>query len=157
MQLTRFACGSLVIGFTSHHRVAYGQAAGNFLVAWGLASRRLPVAPLPVCDRATRFPPRHPPLVQFPHRDTEYYAPKKKKKNHDAGAVAVEDDDDELATVAHDKIKVHFTKEFVAGVKARASSSPSPSRRGYSTFESVVGHLWRAASPPARPRRSASP
>uniref|UniRef100_A0A0D3G2K4 Uncharacterized protein n=1 Tax=Oryza barthii TaxID=65489 RepID=A0A0D3G2K4_9ORYZ len=25
------------------------------------------------------------------------------------------DDDDELATVAHDKIKVHFTKEFVAG------------------------------------------
>lgn len=126
-------------------------------MAWGLASRRLPVAPLPVCDRATRFPPRHPPLVQFPHRDTEYYAPKKKKKNHDAGAVAVEDDDDELATVAHDKIKVHFTKEFVAGVKARASSSPSPSRRGYSTFESVVGHLWRAASPPARPRRSASP
>nr|AAV44204.1 hypothetical protein [Oryza sativa Japonica Group] len=115
VQLTRFACGSLVIGFTSHHRVAYGQAAGNFLVAWGLASRRLPVAPLPVCDRATRFPPRHPPLVQFPHRDTEYYAPKKKKKNHDAGAVAVEDDDDELATVAHDKIKVHFTKEFVAG------------------------------------------
>ncbi|EEC78408.1 hypothetical protein OsI_18206 [Oryza sativa Indica Group] len=105
VQLTRFACGSLVIGFTSHHRVAYGQAAGNFLVAWGLASRRLPVAPLPVCDRATRFPPRHPPLVQFPHRDTEYYAPKKKKKNHDAGAVAVEDDDDELATVAHDKIK----------------------------------------------------
>uniref|UniRef100_A0A0D9ZTG5 Uncharacterized protein n=1 Tax=Oryza glumipatula TaxID=40148 RepID=A0A0D9ZTG5_9ORYZ len=107
VQLTRFACGSLVIGFTSHHRVAYGQAAGNFLVAWGLASRRLPVAPLPVCDRATRFPPRHPPLVQFPHRDTEYYAPKKKKKNHDAGAVAVavEDDDDELATMAHDKIK----------------------------------------------------
>ncbi|EEE62111.1 hypothetical protein OsJ_16895 [Oryza sativa Japonica Group] len=40
-----FRCGSLVIGFTSHHRVAYGQAAGNFLVAWGLASRRLPVAP----------------------------------------------------------------------------------------------------------------
>uniref|UniRef100_A0A0E0DL61 Uncharacterized protein n=1 Tax=Oryza meridionalis TaxID=40149 RepID=A0A0E0DL61_9ORYZ len=128
VQLTRFACGSLVIGFTSHHRVADGQAAGNFLVAWGLASRRLPV-----CDRATRFPPRDPPLVQFPHRETEYYAPKK-KKNHD--------DDDELATVVHDKIKVHkvhFTKEFVAGVKARASSSPSPSpsRRGYSTFQSV--------------------
>ncbi|XP_040379823.1 agmatine coumaroyltransferase-2-like [Oryza brachyantha] len=143
VQLTRFACGSLVIGFTSHHRVADGQAAGNFLVAWGLASRRLPVAPLPVCDRATRFPPRNPPLVQFPHRETEYYAPKE-KHNADAG-----DDDDELATpVAHDKIKVHkvhFTKEFLAGIKARASSS-SPSRHGYSTFESVVGHLWRAVT-----------
>ncbi|KAF0924075.1 hypothetical protein E2562_008402 [Oryza meyeriana var. granulata] len=145
VQLTRFSCGSLVIGFTSHHRVADGQAAGNFLVAWGLASRRLPVAPLPVCDRATRFPPREPPLVQFPHRETEYYAPKKKKKNHDADA---DEHDGELATAAHDKIKVHkvhFTKEFVSGVKARASSS-SPSRREYSTFESVVGHLWRAVT-----------
>uniref|UniRef100_A0A0E0KXS8 Uncharacterized protein n=1 Tax=Oryza punctata TaxID=4537 RepID=A0A0E0KXS8_ORYPU len=144
VQLTRFACGSLVIGFTSHHRVADGQAAGNFLVAWGLASRRLPVAPLPVCDRATRFPPRDPPLVQFPHRETEYYAPKK-KMNHEAGAVAGVEEDDELAAVAHDKIKVHkvhFTKEFVAGVKVRASSA----RHGYSTFESVVGHLWRAVT-----------
>ncbi|XP_037491014.1 agmatine hydroxycinnamoyltransferase 1-like [Jatropha curcas] len=37
VQLTRFACGSLVIGFTGHHLVADGHSASNFLVAWGKA------------------------------------------------------------------------------------------------------------------------
>ncbi|CAD6206183.1 unnamed protein product [Miscanthus lutarioriparius] len=148
VQLTRFACGSLVVGFTAHHRVADGQATGNFLVAWGLATRRLPVEPLPVCDRATRFQPRDTPLVESPHRDTEYYLPVPAKKRGD--------DDDDIGGVAHDKIKVHkvlFTKEFVARLKARVSSDlpPPPThhhhRRGhYSTFESVVGHLWRAVT-----------
>ncbi|ONM07753.1 agmatine coumaroyltransferase-2 [Zea mays] len=149
VQLTRFACGSLVVGFTAHHRVADGQATGNFLVAWGLATRRLPVEPLPVRDRATRFQPRGTPLVEFPHRDTEYSLPARKRG-------AEEDEDDDIGGVAHDKIKVHkvlFTKEFVARLRARASSGlpPPPThhhhRRGhYSTFESVVGHLWRAVT-----------
>jgi len=153
VQLTRFACGSLVVGFTAHHRVADGQATGNFLVSWGLATRRLPVEPLPVCDRATRFQPRDMPLVEFPHRDTEYYLPVPPKKRG-----GDEDEDQDIGGVAHDKIKVHkvlFTKEFVARLKARASSGlpPPPThhhhhhRRGhYSTFESLVGHLWRAVT-----------
>ncbi|CAN6298258.1 unnamed protein product [Urochloa humidicola] len=147
VQLTRFACGSLVVGFTAHHRVADGQATGNFLVAWGLATRRLPVSPLPVCDRATRFRPRDPPLVEFPHRGAEYH--------HLPSAAAGDgvDEVEEIGGAAHDKIKVHkvlFTKEFVARLKARASSGLPPAqqnqRRGYSTFESVVGHLWRAVT-----------
>ncbi|XP_062209389.1 putrescine hydroxycinnamoyltransferase 3-like [Phragmites australis] len=143
VQLTRFSCGSLVVGFTSHHHVADGQATSNFLVAWGLASRQLPtMGPLPVCDRATRFPPRDKPLVEFPHRGTEYYLPAK-KRGEDEG-------DEELGGVAHDKIKVHkvhFSKEFVTRLKARASSGlPLQQRRGYSTFESVVGHLWRTVT-----------
>ncbi|KAJ1294152.1 hypothetical protein BS78_01G124000 [Paspalum vaginatum] len=147
VQLTRFACGSLVVGFTAHHRIADGQATGNFLVAWGLASRLLPVEPLPVRDRATRFQPRDQPLVEFPHRDTEYHLPAKKRVEEED-----DDDDDIIGGVAHDKIKVHkvlFTKEFVARLKARASSGLPPStaqRRGYSTFESLVGHLWRAVT-----------
>jgi hypothetical protein len=159
VQLTRFACGSLVVGFTAHHRIADGQATGNFLVAWGLATRRLPVAPLPVCDRATRFQTRDPPIVEFPHRGTEYYhLPAKRCSGEGNGA---EDEEEEIGGAAHDKIKVHkvlFTKEFVARLKARASSGlpppppPPPAmatqqhRRGYSTFESVVGHLWRTVT-----------
>ncbi|PAN45673.1 hypothetical protein PAHAL_9G134100 [Panicum hallii] len=146
VQLTRFACGSLVVGFTAHHHIADGQATGNFLVAWGLATRRLPVGPLPVCDRATRFQPRDPPLVEFPHRGTEYYLPAKRRAAGEDG-----DEEEEIGGAAHDKIKVHkvlFTKEFVARLKARASSGlpPTAQRRGYSTFESVVGHLWRAVT-----------
>ncbi|KAL6893654.1 hypothetical protein ACP4OV_007752 [Aristida adscensionis] len=150
VQLTRFSCGSLVVGFTAHHHIADGQATSNFLVAWGLASRRLPVAPLPVCDRATRFRPRDPPLVEFPHRGTEYVLPAKKQHVAGAGDDAGEVEEEEVGAVAHDKIKVHkvlFTKEFVGKLKARASSGlPPQNRRGYSTFESVVGHLWRAVT-----------
>ncbi|KAF8681817.1 hypothetical protein HU200_045257 [Digitaria exilis] len=146
VQLTRFSCGSLVVGFTAHHRVADGQATGNFLVAWGLASRRLPVAPLPICDRATRFLPRDPPLVEFPHRGTEYHLPATAAKH--AGG---EEEEEVGGGAAHDdKIKVHkvlFTKEFVSRLKARAAATPTPTRRGgYSTFESLVGHLWRAVT-----------
>ncbi|XP_040378609.1 agmatine coumaroyltransferase-2-like [Oryza brachyantha] len=144
VQVTRFSCGSMVLGVASHHSIADGQAAADFLVAWGLATRRLPVAPLPVRDRATRFVPRDPPLVEFPHRETEYTAPAPAPAKKDG-----DDDDEELGSAAHDKIKVHkvhFTKDFVSRLKARASSGLPPSRRGYTTFESLVAHLWRAVT-----------
>ncbi|CAN0918687.1 Agmatine hydroxycinnamoyltransferase 1 [Linum grandiflorum] len=51
VQLTSFACGSLVVGFTSHHLVADGHSSSNFLVAWGLATRGLDVGPLPLHDQ----------------------------------------------------------------------------------------------------------
>uniref|UniRef100_A0A0E0KHH7 Uncharacterized protein n=1 Tax=Oryza punctata TaxID=4537 RepID=A0A0E0KHH7_ORYPU len=98
VQVTLFSCGSMVLGFASHHCIADGQATASFLVAWGLATRRLNVG-----------------------------------------------------VAAHDKIKVHkvhFTKDFVARLKSRASSGLPPSRRGrgYTTFESLVAHLWRAVT-----------
>ncbi|KAI4998630.1 hypothetical protein ZWY2020_053972 [Hordeum vulgare] len=138
VQLTRFSCGSLVVGFAGHHQIADGQATANFLSAWGLATRRLPMSPAPVFDRGTRFVPREPPLVEFPHRQVEYRA---KKRN------VVDEEEVELGVAGHDKVKVHrmyLSKEFVARVKARASSGLPPSRRGYTTFQSVAAHLWRA-------------
>ncbi|XP_052145837.1 putrescine hydroxycinnamoyltransferase-like [Oryza glaberrima] len=154
VQVTRFSCGSMVLGVAAHHRVADGQATAGFLVAWGLATRRggrLPAVGVPVRDRATRFVPRDPPLVEFPHRETEYKAPAPPAKIK-SGAAGEDDDDDELgAAPAHDKIKmhkVHYTKDFVARLKSRASSGLPPSRRGrgYTTFESLVAHLWRAVT-----------
>ncbi|XP_020200691.1 agmatine hydroxycinnamoyltransferase 1-like [Aegilops tauschii subsp. strangulata] len=145
VQLTRFSCGSLAVGFAGHHQIADGQATANFLAAWGLATRRLPLSPLPVCDRGTRFAPCDPPLVEFPHREVEYRAPAPNKKCD----VAVEDEEEEIGfgAAGHDKVKVHrmhLSKDFVARLKARASSGLPPSRRGYTTFQSVVAHLWRA-------------
>ncbi|KDP34340.1 hypothetical protein JCGZ_11223 [Jatropha curcas] len=67
VQLTRFACGSLVIGFTGHHLVADGHSASNFLVAWGKATRGLDINPLPLHDR-TIFNPRNPPYFEFEHK-----------------------------------------------------------------------------------------
>jgi hypothetical protein len=55
VQATRFRCGSLVLGFTMHHKVADGPAMWNFMVAWGQATRGVAIDPVPVHDRTSLF------------------------------------------------------------------------------------------------------
>ncbi|KAA8550261.1 hypothetical protein F0562_001945 [Nyssa sinensis] len=133
VQLTRFTCGSLVVGFTAHHLVADGHSTSNFLVAWGQACRGLNISPLPLHDRAI-FSPRDPPLFEFEHRGVEFMS-KKLKKDYPPIDNIMED------IVVH---KVHFTLEFLAKLKAKASSMNGGNNIPYSTFESLVAHLWRA-------------
>ncbi|KAF3639899.1 Agmatine coumaroyltransferase-2 [Capsicum annuum] len=133
VQLTRFTCGSLVVGFTAHHSVADGHSTSNFLVAWGQACRGLRVSPLPLHDR-TIFTPRNPPLIQYQHKGVEFMS--KSKKEHSLNEVHHISED----MVVH---KVHFTIEFLAELKARASSL-NRNNKPYSTFESLLAHLWRA-------------
>ncbi|KAA8544173.1 hypothetical protein F0562_022191 [Nyssa sinensis] len=132
VQLTRFTCGSLVVGFTAHHHVADGHSTSNFLVAWGQACRGLDINPLPFHDR-TIFSPRDPPRFEFEHRGIEYTG-KNLKKDYPLGDNIMED------IVVH---KVHFTLEFLGKLKAKASSM-NGGNKPYSTFESLVAHLWRA-------------
>ncbi|KAL0460602.1 UNVERIFIED_CONTAM: Agmatine hydroxycinnamoyltransferase 1 [Sesamum latifolium] len=51
VQVTRFSCGSMVVGFTVHHFVADECATRNFLVSWSEACRGLDISPLPFHDR----------------------------------------------------------------------------------------------------------
>ncbi|KAK1260039.1 Agmatine coumaroyltransferase-2 [Acorus gramineus] len=130
VQLTRFTCGSLAVGFTAHHLVADGQATSNFLVAWGRATRGVNLGPLPTHDR-TIFRPRNPPQIEFEHRGVEYEPMKKKP------AVYADCDPD---VIVH---KTHYTEEFLMKLKSKASvGTPKP----YSTFESLLAHLWRATT-----------
>ncbi|MCE3052065.1 hypothetical protein HAX54_051496 [Datura stramonium] len=132
VQLTRFTCGSLVVGFTAHHTVADGHSTSNFLVAWGQACRGLRVNPLPLHDR-TIFTPRNPPLVEYQHKGVEFMS--KSKKDHSLNEVHHISEN----VVVH---KVHFTVEFLAKLKAKASSM-NGNNKPYSTFESLLAHLWR--------------
>jgi shikimate O-hydroxycinnamoyltransferase len=70
VQLTRFACGSLVVAFISHHFVADAHATSKFLVAWGLATRGLAIGPIPLHNGDTLFKPRVPPVIH--HHKIEY-------------------------------------------------------------------------------------
>ncbi|KAK4482671.1 hypothetical protein RD792_009836 [Penstemon davidsonii] len=132
VQVTRFSCGSMVVGFTAHHLVGDGHSTSNFLVAWGKACRGLNINPLPSHDR-TIFSPRNPPKFEFEHRGVEYIA-KNFKKVYPLVDNSVED------IVAH---KVHYTSEFLAKLKAKASSMNGNNNKPFSTFESLVAHLWR--------------
>nr|GME01634.1 agmatine coumaroyltransferase-2-like [Ipomoea batatas] len=136
VQVTRFTCGSLVVGFTAHHLVADGHSTSNFLVAWGKACRDVMIQPLPLHDR-TIFTPRNPSRIEHDHIGAEYMPKQIKKNDHflnNNDATFLDD------IVVH---KVHFTLEFLAKLKAKASAM-NGGARPYSTFESLVAHLWRA-------------
>uniref|UniRef100_J3MZQ0 Uncharacterized protein n=1 Tax=Oryza brachyantha TaxID=4533 RepID=J3MZQ0_ORYBR len=130
LQLTRFRCGSLAVGFTSNHVVADGHATSNFLVAWGRATRGLPTGLQPVHHHAGLFKPRSSPRVEYDHRNREYYLPAAGDKHghSDGGADNI---------VIH---KAHFTKDFIAGLRAKASEGRG---RPFSRFETILAHLWR--------------
>ncbi|KAJ8767833.1 hypothetical protein K2173_020773 [Erythroxylum novogranatense] len=135
VQLTRFSCGSLVVGFTTHHLVADGHSASNFLVAWGKACRGLDMSPLPLHDR-TIFQPRKPPSFEFEHRGVEYKTKSPIKDLPGKFDYLLDD------IVMH---KAHFTVEFLSKLKAKASQSNGANNdKPYSTFESLVAHLWRS-------------
>jgi shikimate O-hydroxycinnamoyltransferase len=131
LQLTRFRCGSLAVGFTSNHVAADGHATSNFLVAWGRATRGLPLGQPPVHHQAGMFKPRSSPRVEYDHRNREYYLPSPSEKQHGHGE-GVEN------IVIH---KAHFTKDFVAGLRGKASEGR---RRPFSRFETILAHLWRS-------------
>ncbi|KDP34339.1 hypothetical protein JCGZ_11222 [Jatropha curcas] len=137
VQLTRFACGSLVIGFTAHHLVADGHSASNFLVAWGKATRGLDINPLPLHDR-TIFNPRNPPYFEFEHKGVEFKCKNLVNDCSNYDGMSVEE------VEVH---KVHFTMEFLSELKTRASNSLPNGANGnnkpYTTFESLLAHLWR--------------
>ncbi|XP_027063125.1 agmatine coumaroyltransferase-2-like [Coffea arabica] len=134
VQITRFTCGSIVVGFTAHHTVADGQATSNFLVAWGQACRGLEIHPLPLHDRGI-FKPRDPPCIEFEHRGVEFKNPKLEQfhplLDEDVDGVAVD--------------QFHFSLGFLAKLKAKASSR-NGNDKSYSTFESLVAHLWKAVT-----------
>ncbi|XP_043698852.1 agmatine coumaroyltransferase-2-like [Telopea speciosissima] len=131
VQLTRFTCGSLVIGFTAHHLVADGHSTSNFLVSWSQVCRGIDMNPLPFHNRSI-FIPREPPIFEFEHGGVEFH-----KKLNKVFPIVEEED-----IVVH---KVHFTLEFLANLKARASLSHGTNKL-YSTFESLAAHLWRTVT-----------
>uniref|UniRef100_N1QW87 agmatine N(4)-coumaroyltransferase n=1 Tax=Aegilops tauschii TaxID=37682 RepID=N1QW87_AEGTA len=130
LQLTRFRCGSLAVGFTSNHVVADGHATSNFLVAWGRATRGLPMGLPPVHHQKDLFKPRSSPRVEHEHRNREYYLPSPTDVVGHHGDAA-----DNI--VIH---KAHFTKDFIAGLRAKASEGRG---RPFSRFETILAHLWR--------------
>ncbi|XP_073042349.1 agmatine hydroxycinnamoyltransferase 1-like [Primulina eburnea] len=132
VQVTRFSCGSMAVGFTAHHFVADGHATSNFLVAWGQACRGLQIDQLPFHDRKI-FSPRNPPLFEFEHRGVEYLA-QNFKQIYPLIDHSIED------VVSY---KVRFTSDFLSALKAKASSMKG-NAKPFSTFESIVAHLWRA-------------
>ncbi|KAI3834673.1 hypothetical protein MKX03_027857 [Papaver bracteatum] len=114
IQLNRYACGGLVIGETSHHRVADGQSMSSFFVAWARMVRGLDIETLPYHDRFSVSQPRNQPKIEFDHPSIEF---KKTTVNPE-------------------------TTPFINKLKSKVVRENNPHKR-YSTFECLLSHAWK--------------
>jgi shikimate O-hydroxycinnamoyltransferase len=132
LQVTRFPCGSFVVGTAAQHLVSDGAALRSFLNAWAQASRGAAIDdPVPLHDRVCFFLPRDPLRVEFEHRGAEYKPHPRTEKSRNK----VDD-----RVVIH---RVNFSRKFVAELKARASAGAPRPR---STLQCVAAHLWRCVT-----------
>ncbi|KAI3840246.1 hypothetical protein MKX03_021661 [Papaver bracteatum] len=134
IQLTRFTCGSLVISFSSNHMVADGFSVSQFLVSWGRVCRGLDINPRPLHNREI-FVPRNPCRLEFDHQSLEFTKGVINDVFIDPLNVPPYSEED---VIYH---KLHFPIELIAKLKSKAGSSASG--KPYTTFESLVAHLWR--------------
>ncbi|KAI3925744.1 hypothetical protein MKX01_003303 [Papaver californicum] len=130
IQLNRYACGGLVIGETSHHRVADGQSMSMFFVAWARMVRGLDVESLPYHDRLAVSQPRNPPIVEFDHASIEF---KKTTVNPDTTPV--------FSSI--ETLVINYSTEFINNLKAKVLGENCNPHQRYSTFECLLSHTWK--------------
>ncbi|CAL8990554.1 unnamed protein product [Prunus brigantina] len=151
VQLTRFKCGGLSLSLTISHAVVDGQSALHFISEWARLAKGEPIGVMPFLDRKA-FQDRtlpagntlgldhseldHPPLLLGESDNIE----ERKKKT----------------TVAMLKL----TKQQVEKLKRMANEGNdyknSGTKRAYTRYETVAGHIWRCASK-ARVHRNEQP
>nr|CAB3480494.1 unnamed protein product [Digitaria exilis] len=135
VQITRFACGSLVVGHTMHHAVGDGFAICQCLLAWGQATRGVAIDPLPVHDRGSFFVPRDPPKVEFEHCGVDLTV--RQEEKNPSNNINDDDASNKDVLVTH---KLHLSRGFVSDLKSGASAGmPCP----YSLMQCLLAHLWR--------------
>ncbi|CAN6352379.1 unnamed protein product [Urochloa humidicola] len=137
-QVTTFACGSFAVGTSAQHLVADGRGARAFLVAWGNATRGAAIDPVfPARGRASVFPPRRPPRVEFDHRGAEFIKPGPGNGGggggHEHGGAANKVDDGKLVVR-----RVCFGRELIAALRSAAPP--------YSAVACVAAHVWRCVT-----------
>nr|AFF57840.1 hydroxycinnamoyl-coenzyme A shikimate/quinate hydroxycinnamoyltransferase 2 [Pyrus x bretschneideri] len=142
VQLTTFKCGGVSLSLTISHAVVDGQSALHFISEWARLARGEPIEVMPFLDRkvfqALNIPAgsatlgldhsefNHPPFLLGQADNTE----ERKKKT----------------TVA----MLSLTKDQVEKLKRMANEGTnfnnSDTKRAYTRYESVAGHIWRCAS-----------
>ncbi|XP_020114461.1 tryptamine hydroxycinnamoyltransferase 1-like [Ananas comosus] len=124
VQLNRFACGGLIIGATAHHRVADGQSMSIFFTAWAQTVRGAFVDRPPVYDQSW-LKPRCPPHCEFNHWGLEFTPLNSSSVNQ------IDVDPSEITNML-----IRYSADFIQKLRRKAEGK-------YTTFETLIGHLWR--------------
>ncbi|XP_021842785.2 anthranilate N-benzoyltransferase protein 2-like [Spinacia oleracea] len=131
VQLTRFKCGGISLGFVQHHHVADGASHVHFINSWARLTKGLDLNVMPFHDRYSCFAPRDPPQIKYQHLEYEPPLPPSVPK-------ALSGD-----TTPTIEGLFKFTREQINILRLQAMSQEVTNYRS-STFEVLAGHAWRA-------------
>ncbi|KAJ3669202.1 hypothetical protein LUZ60_011152 [Juncus effusus] len=129
VQINRFKDDGVIISTTTHHRVADGQSMGLFYTTWARMVRGEPMDRLPVYDLSW-LKPRSPPRCEFNHWGQEFVPVDQNGSTVDR----VDVDPSEITNVL-----LRYPKEFIEKLKVKVKYE-------YTTFETVLGYVWRKIS-----------
>lgn len=133
VQLTRFKCGGISLGFVQHHHVADGASHVHFINSWARLTKGLDLEVLPTHDRYGHFAPREPPQIKFQHLEYEPPLSPLPPKGFSGEAAT---------TIVEGLFKL--TKEQIYTLKLEAAAEEVMNYK-LSTFEVLAGHAWRTA------------
>ncbi|XP_041997594.1 rosmarinate synthase-like [Salvia splendens] len=125
VQLTRFKCGGVSIGFANEHHLADGISAQHFNKSWGEIARGLTPSLPPFFDRrllASRDPPRRP---HFPH--IEHHPPPSLNT-----PLSLSDTTFSI---------FNLTLHQINSLKQKCNHKSK-----FTTYEIVTGHVWRCVT-----------
>ncbi|KAL5577874.1 hypothetical protein UlMin_019573 [Ulmus minor] len=121
VQLTRFKCGGVSLGFGMDHQVVDGSSALHFVASFSEVARGLDLSIPPFLDRSL-LAPRNPPQIMFNHTEFKNFVPNMKESSQ------------------INIVKLKMTKEQGSILKAKAKGG---SNTNYTTFEILSAHIWK--------------
>ncbi|XP_021735091.1 anthranilate N-benzoyltransferase protein 3-like [Chenopodium quinoa] len=133
VQLTRFKCGSLCLGFAQHNHVADGASHLHFNNSWARLAKGLDLSVYPVHDGTTYLAPCNPTQVKFRHL---VYEPTLSSLIPKSLSGETEPTTECILTL---------TKDQIHTIKLQATSQEVVLDYKLSTYEVQAGHVWRTA------------
>ncbi|BFG14512.1 hypothetical protein CerSpe_007860 [Prunus speciosa] len=151
VQLTRFKCGGVSLGLTISHAVVDGQSTFHFISEWARLTKGEPIGVMPFLDRKA-FQARTLPAGNTLGR---YQS----ELDHVPLLLGQSDDIEERkkkTTVAMLKLTKHQVEKLKRMANEGNGYNHSSTKRAYTRYETVAGHIWRCASK-ARVHRNEQP
>ncbi|CAI0400653.1 unnamed protein product, partial [Linum tenue] len=135
VQLTRFSCGGICLGFNNSHVAADGLAAMHFFHEWARVARGQGIGTLPVLDRRV-LRAGLPPLAGQPAFDpAQFHRPPVLLPDAECSG----NNGRETAAT-----RLRLTKPQVQILKDMANKNIRTTRP-YTTYETLTAHTWRCA------------